>query len=104
MQMKPTTWPGTDIPISRGNGFDWLTGQPSIFLSDPKFNQNARTSQIASQSVAIMRAEGRDNSTIPGLSVKADELIAVFKKNNLSIDPEPQQSADKTQRIKKGGI
>jgi len=102
--MKPNTWPGTNIPISRNTGFFWQDGRPSIFLNDPRFNKNAKTSQCATEAVETQRAEGRDNSTIYGLSPKADDLVSQFKRNNISFDPEPQQSADKTQRIKKGGI
>lgn len=86
------------------SAFHWQTGEPSIFLQDPRFNRYAKTGQIATEAVEAMRAEGRDNSTIYGLSDKADALVAAFKKNNISFDPESQQSADKTQRIKKGGI
>jgi len=86
------------------SAFDWDDGTPSMFLTDPRFNKYARTGQKATEAVEAMRAEGRDVSTIYGLSPKADALVAAFKKNNISFDPEPQQSADKTQRIKKGGI
>lgn len=98
------TWPGTDIPVSRHTGFHWNDGTPSIFLQDPRFNKYAKTGHMATEAVEAMRAEGRDVSTIYGLSDKADALVAAFKRNNISFDPEPQQSADKTQRIKKGGI
>ena len=86
------------------SAFHWQTGEPSIFLQDPRFNRYAKTGQIATEAVEAMRAEGRDNSTIYGLSPKADDMVSNFKRNNLSFDPDPQQSADKTQCIKKGGI
>lgn len=100
--MKTATWPGTDIPISRHNGFDLSDNRPSIFLQDPAFSRNAKTSQLASESVQTVRANGNGPSYIFGVSQSTSHMLTVF--NQLSIDPEPQKSADKTQRIKKGGI
>jgi hypothetical protein len=100
--MKPATWPGTDIPISRNNGFDWLTGEPSIFAQDAAFNRSVKTSQLASESVEATRAKGTGPSYIFGVSQSTVQMLS--KLNHVSIDPEPQQSADKTQRILKGGI
>lgn len=64
------------------SAFHWQTGEPTVFAKDPAFNKYAKTGHIATESVERMRAENRDNSTIPGLSPKADELVAYFKQRN----------------------
>lgn len=61
------------------SAFHWNTGEPSIFAKDPAFSRDAKTSQNATEAVEKQRAEGRDNSTIQGISPKADELVAYFK-------------------------
>lgn len=61
------TWPdGT--PKSCGNAFS-LSGKSNIGMS---IQQNADKSRAVSASVNRMRANGKDVSTIPGLSDKSD--------------------------------
>jgi len=86
------------------SAFHWNDGTPSIFSTDPAFNKNVKTGQRATASVQSLRDQGRDNSTLYGISQKADELVALYRRNHISFDPDSQGSADKTQRIKKGGI
>ena len=101
--MKPATWPGTDIPISQDNDFNWRARKgPSVFAIDHAFSRNVKTSQLASESVEATRAKGTGPSYIFGVSQSTVQMLS--KLNHVSIDPEPQQSADKTQRIRKGGI
>lgn len=74
--MKPATWPGTDIPISRHNGFDLSEDRPSIFTQDASFNRNAKTSQTASESVEATRAKGTGPSYIFGVSQSTVQLLS----------------------------
>ena len=78
--MKPATWPGTDIPISRHNGFDLSEDRPSIFTQDAAFNRNAKTSQTASESVEATRAKGTGPSYIFGVSQSTVQLLSKLNK------------------------
>lgn len=62
------------------SAFHWQTGEPTVFVKDPAFNKNARTGLIATQAVERMRAQNIDNSTIYGMSEKADAMVYLFKK------------------------
>jgi hypothetical protein len=65
------------------SAFEWNTKEPTVFAKGPAFNKYAKTGHIATESVERMREEGRDNSTIPGLSEKADAMVYLFKKRNV---------------------
>ena len=78
--MKTATWPGTDIPISRHNGFDLSEDRPSIFTQDTAFNRNAKTSQIATESVEATRAKGTGPSYIFGVSQSTVQFLTKLNK------------------------
>ena len=78
--MKPATWPGTDIPISRHNGFDLSEDRPSIFCADKAFSLSAKTSQIATESVEATRAKGTGPSYIFGVSQSTVQLLTKLNK------------------------
>lgn len=69
--MKPITWPGTNIPISRGNGFDWNTGEPTVFVKDqfftPKGKDGMTHSNIASASREKAEKDGKNVATVGGM-------------------------------------
>ena len=91
-------WPdGT--PKSRNNAFSshW-DGQPSCICT-PTVLANARHALIATANVERARLEGRDLSAIHGISAKADESVRRYRQQ-ISIDPNPQASADKQSRLR----
>lgn len=58
-----------------GSAFHWREDpRPSIFMSDPKFNQNAKLSHSQSAVVDREREQGRDIGHLPGLS-KHERLL-----------------------------
>ena len=71
-------WPGTRIVKSRNNGFNWNTGEPSIFRGRAfEANQHGESaSQVASRSVERYELRhGRSQGVIHGISQRADALI-----------------------------
>jgi hypothetical protein len=51
--------------------FHWMHNpRPSMFLNDPKFNQNAKLSQNQTAVVEREREQGRDISNLPGVTKK----------------------------------
>ena len=92
---------------SKNNAFtDWRDGRPSIFCV--KGQQDAASLQInATKLVEKKRKDGTDKSNLGSLSKKTSgamhhksRAILAISKNQISIDPNPQASADKTRRIK----
>lgn len=61
------------------SAFHWDTKEPTVFAKDPRFNKYALTSHRSTEAVEALRAEGRDNSTLYGLSEKADAMVYLFK-------------------------
>jgi len=61
------------------NDFDWKTGEPSIFLQDPYFNRSLKARQAATKAVKEAREQNKDNSTLYGMSKKADAMVYQFK-------------------------
>ena len=90
-------WPcGT--PKSFGNAFTaYLDGQPSCMATRAEL-ANARQSLVSSRSVEEQRSMGRAHNTLYGLSSRADEEIR-RRRQQISIDPNPQQPADKIARL-----
>ena len=91
-------WPdGT--PKSRGNAFSahW-DGQPSC-IATPTVLANAKHSINSTRNVEQQRLTGRDYSTLYGISAKADESVRRYRQQ-ISIDPNPQASADKQARLR----
>lgn len=73
-------------------------GQPSC-MATPQQLANARHGLIATRNVELQRAAGRDVGALHGLSAKSDEAIRRFRQQ-ISIDPNPQASADKQARLR----
>ncbi len=93
---------------SKNNAFtDWRDGRPSIFCV--KGQQDAASLQInATKLVEKKRKDGTDKSNMGSLSKKTAGArnykiasILAISKNQISIDPNPQASADKQRRIKR---
>lgn len=90
----------TDEPLSTNNVFHWRTGEPTVFMKDPAFNRYAKTGQIATEAVEKMRADNRDNSTLYGMSAKADALVYQFKINNFNVHIASREESDRTISIR----
>ena len=91
-------WPdGT--PKSRNNAFSahW-DGQPSC-MATPAVLANAKHALTATANVERARLAGRDLAAIHGISAKSDELVRRYRQQ-ISIDPNPQSSADKQARLR----
>lgn len=88
-------------PMSTHTDFFWRTGQPSIFLKE--FQRGGINQLTATQTVQRLRAEGRDNSTLYGVSKKADALVFDFKKQMASafnVHVATREESDKTNAIR----
>lgn len=72
---------------SKANAFNWLTWEPQI--------------QWVSAQQAAQQAKVRNELQTGGLHA-ASNLYR--KRTGVSIDPRPQESADKTQIIRRGGL
>ena len=69
-------------PKSTDNDFHYRDGRPSIFSTDPIFSKYAEVGQRATEVIEKQRSEGVDNSTLHGISAKADAMVYLFKKRN----------------------
>ncbi|MFN7610236.1 MAG: hypothetical protein ACK5QX_04770 [bacterium] len=72
MDKKTCFWPGTNVPRSTGNSFDWQSMQgPSIFAQDRAFIPRsgwaltASTAASAARETAEMR--GKEVATVAGI-------------------------------------
>ena len=83
-------WPGTGIPVSRGNAFDWR-GRPSALAdSDRAYYHPPRHDKTRRGKKAFGDAVG---GTIVGLSGKADRRL-------MDIEPRPMVHVSRA-RVKK---
>jgi len=70
--MKVIYWPGTNIIKSTHTGFNWDTGEPTVFARDPYFRANAGAAATASRE-RMESDTGRNTGTMYGLSDKSDK-------------------------------
>ena len=88
-------------PRSTGNAFDWNTGEPTVFLKE--FQRGGINQATATQTIKRLREEGKDNSTLYGLSKKADGLVYQFKKQMASafnVHIATREESDRTNSIR----
>ena len=90
-------WPdGT--PKSFGNSFTaHLDGKSSCMATRAEL-ANARHALIAQRTQDEQRLQGKSNGTLYGISNKSDEEMC-RRRSQISIDPNPQQTADKIARL-----
>lgn len=83
------------------SAFEWDTKEPTVFAKDPAFNKYAKTGRIATESVERMRAKNIDNSTLHGMSKKADAMVYDFKaQSNFNTPIMSREESDRTLSIR----
>lgn len=94
-------WHGTKIVRSTNNGFNWNTGEPSVFST---LETSAKLTAIATARIEKRRAEGDENLNLKGFSHRSDEILR--NRRTLTIDGREagQAATDKRRRAVKASI